>query len=184
MSGSRAARRGLRQRRPPPEWSRSRAAVGPASGSGRPLWEGPGGSGGGSGPGSLPPPGSSGRDPAPRYNKAGATSNERAHTTASRGPTVHKAPSPTIPTFSVSANSPGRAAGTSCRSKARIQKCERLCLKEPTTEESAAEHITNITDITTRLVRRLAPTPETVTHSRTQPMADRDQGARAVPPSV
>jgi hypothetical protein len=46
----------------------------------------------------------------------------------------------------------------------RIQKCERLRLKEPSREESAAEHITNITDITRRLVRRPVPTVKTVTH--------------------
>jgi hypothetical protein len=37
-------------------------------------------------------------------------------------------------------------------------------LKEPRREESAAEHITNITDMKRRPVRRPVPTVETVTH--------------------
>ena len=115
---------------------------------------------GGSGPGSPPSPGSSGRELEPWYSKTGTTSSERAHATASPGPVVRKVPAPKIPTASLSANSPGRTAGTNWKSKARPQKCERLCLKEPRTEESAAEHTTNITDITKRPVA----TVETVTH--------------------
>jgi hypothetical protein len=159
-SGSRAPRRGLRQRRRPPECSRSRAALWSASGSGMPPSGGPSGADGGSGPGSPPSPASSGRELGPRYSKAGSTSSERAHATASPGPVVRKVAAPKIPTASLSANSPGRTAGTNWKSKARRQKCERLCLKEPRTEESAAEHTTNITDIT----RRPVPTLETVTH--------------------
>ena len=166
LPGSRAARRGLRQRRPSREWSRRRAALWSASGSGIRGCGGSGGPGGGSGPGSPPPPESSGREPELWYSKAGPMTSEIAHATASRGPAVRKVPAPTIPAFSLSANSPGRTAGTNCRSKARAQKCERLCLKEPRTEESAAEHITNITDITRRPVTRPVTTVETVPHNR------------------